>query len=115
MKKLPRPFYFVFAIPLLGCALLGATIFGGQALSETKEGFEIQRAIAKTMPLASASMVELANLEEVRVGYGICGTYRVADSDKGFKSFFYDTAKHQIVLDVNSRQFTSNCGLAAFC
>lgn len=100
-------------IPVVVCLLLGAAIFGGQAYSEKQEDADIQRTIADAVH--AASPVEVANLQRVQHGYGVCGIFRVADSGKGYASFYYDAVNRKVVFDVQSRDFESNCGLASLC
>ncbi|WP_092526835.1 hypothetical protein [Onishia taeanensis] len=107
-----RPFLLMIIVPVLGIIALAAMIFGGQALSDESLDGEIQQALATSLDTSSA--IELQNLQEVQYGYGICGAYKTADGD-GFASFFYDTSRKRLTLDVNSREYTSNCGLSAIC
>lgn len=95
--------------------LLAAAIFGGQAISDSQEDANLQHALAGALPSAKESMIEVANIQRTQGGYGICGAYRIQDSDKGYASFFYDTINKKVVFDVKSREYTDNCGLAAFC
>ncbi|MFG6667980.1 hypothetical protein ACGK9R_12840 [Halomonas sp. HNIBRBA4712] len=108
-----RPFLLLVAAPLAFTAVVGAAIFGHQALSANQMDSDIQQAIAAE--LGTSSSVELSQLQEVQYGYGVCGLYQTADSDKGLASFFYDTTNRRLVLDVNSRAYTSNCGLSSVC
>lgn len=118
VNKLPpmkskRPFLFVLVIPLVACALLGAAIFGGQAYQETQENASIRQTIADAVD--APNPVEVANLQRVQHGYGVCGIYRVADRDEGYSSFYYDAVNRKVEFDVNSKAFESNCGLASLC
>ncbi|TBW53324.1 hypothetical protein EZI54_15180 [Marinobacter halodurans] len=106
-------FFLVFLLPLVVFGGLGAVIFGYQAYSEKQENKAIQNTVAKAVHARGA--VELANLERVQNGFGVCGIYRVADGDKGYSSFYYDAINKKVVLDVQSRKFESNCGLATLC
>lgn len=99
-------------IPVTGSLALAALIFGGQAMSDYRMDGEIQQALTTT--LGTSSEIELQHLQEVQYGYGICGAYKTADVD-GFASFYYDTNRERLTLDVNSREYTSNCGLSAIC
>ncbi|WNL37918.1 hypothetical protein RN346_11470 [Halomonas sp. PAMB 3232] len=108
-----RPFLLLIVAPLAFTAVIGAVIFGNQALSSNKVDDEIRQAIAAE--LATSASVELTQLQEVQYGYGVCGLYQTAESDKGLASFFYDTTNHRLILDVNSRAYTANCGLSSVC
>lgn len=109
-----RSFVLVFVVPLAVFVLLGAVIFGGQALSEIRDDAEVQQAIAAAVNAGSTS-VELVNLQRVDHGYGVCGTYRVTGSDKGFSSFYYETVNKKVVLDTSSQAFQSRCGFSTLC
>lgn len=107
-----RPFLLMIIVPVIGIIALAALIFGGQAISDDSVDGEIQQALATSLDTSGA--IELQNLQEVQYGYGICGAYKTADGN-GFSSFFYDTNRKRLTLDVNSREYTSNCGLSAIC
>lgn len=107
-----RPFFLMIIVPVIGIIALAALIFGGQAISDDSVDGEIQQALATS--LDTSSVIELQHLQEVQYGYGICGAYKTADSD-GFSSFFYDTARGRLTLDVSSREYRSHCGLSAIC
>ncbi|MCP1313832.1 MULTISPECIES: hypothetical protein [unclassified Halomonas] len=108
-----RPFLLLVVAPLAFTAIVGAAIFGNQALSAGKVDQEIRAAIAAE--LGTASTVELSQLQEIQYGYGVCGLYRTDESANGLASFFYDTTNRRLVLDVNSRAYTANCGLSSVC
>lgn len=111
--KSRRSFVLIFISPIIVCLLLGAAIFGGQAYSEKQEDKEIQQTISES--LKAAGTVEVAKLQRVQHGYGVCGIYRVASSDDGYSSFYYDAVNRKVVFDVDSQVFESNCGLASLC
>lgn len=108
-----RPFLLLVALPLTFIVVLAGVIFGGQAISASHVDSDIQRALATELNTSSA--IELTQLQEVQYGYSICGLYRTSSSDSGYASFLYDTATDNIVLDVNSRQYKSRCGLSSVC
>ncbi|WP_447555814.1 hypothetical protein [Vreelandella sp. EE22] len=108
-----RPFLLLVVAPLAFTAIVGAAIFGNQALSATQVDHKIQEAIAAE--LNTTSPVELAHLQEVQYGYGVCGLYKTSLSDQGYASFFFDTTNNRLTLDVNSRAYTANCGLSSVC
>lgn len=111
--KSRRSFFFIFISPLIVFVLLGAAIFGGQAYMEAQQDKDIQRTIAETVN--AGSPVEVAKLQRVQHGYGVCGIYRLADGDRGYASFYYDAVNRKVVFDVKSQVFESNCGLASLC
>ncbi|WP_336368556.1 hypothetical protein [Marinobacter sp. C2H3] len=113
MKKPSRASFLLVILPLAFFAVLGGVIFGGQAWSEHQENGDIRQAISSSLP--SGKPVELANLERTQHGYVVCGTYRTADNRGGFSSFYYDAVNRRVVLDVQSRVFEENCGLATLC
>lgn len=82
-------------------------------MSGDKVNRDINAAIAAE--LGTKSEIELAHLQEVQYGYGICGLYKTATSEKGYASFFYDTTNDRLTLDVTSRLYTSNCSLSSVC
>ncbi|WP_458527330.1 hypothetical protein [Onishia taeanensis] len=102
----------MIVVPVIGMMALAAWIFGSQALSAHSVDRDIQQALATA--LDTSGEIELQHLQEVQYGYGICGAYRTADGD-GYTSFFYDTNRERLTLDVTSPKYTSNCGLAAIC
>ncbi|WP_447957545.1 hypothetical protein [Vreelandella sp. EE7] len=108
-----RPFLLLIVLPLAFMAIVGAAIFGSQALSAGKVDQQIQSAIAAE--LNTELPVELSQLQEIQYGYGVCGLYKTAQSENGYASFFYDTTNERLTLDVNSRLYTSNCGLSSVC
>ncbi|WP_447528220.1 hypothetical protein [Vreelandella sp. TE19] len=108
-----RPFLLLIVLPLAFMAIVGAAIFGSQALSASKVDQQIQSAIAAE--LDTELPVELSQLQEIQYGYGVCGLYKTAHSENGYASFFYDTTNERLTLDVNSRLYTSNCGLSSVC
>lgn len=108
-----RSFLLVFIAPVVVCVLLGAAIFGGQAYMEKQEDKDIQGFIADAVH--ATGPVEVDKLQRVQHGYGVCGIYRVASSDKGYSSFYYDAVNHNVVFDVEAQDFESNCGLASLC
>ncbi|WP_203141841.1 hypothetical protein [Marinobacter mangrovi] len=111
--KSRRAFLLIFLLPLLVFGGLGAIIFGSQAYSENQEDKAIQHTVAEAVH--AKGPVELANLERVQNGFGVCGIYRETGSDKGYSSFYYDAINKKVILDVQSRKFESNCGLATLC
>lgn len=108
-----RPFLLLVVLPLALIVVLGVAIFGGQAVSDSHAGSDIQHALAKE--LDTSSEIELSQLQEVQYGYGICGLYRTASSESGYASFFYDKDSETIELDINSRLYKSRCGLSSVC
>lgn len=100
-------------VPIALILVLAAAIFGGQAVSESRADSNIQQALATT--LETSNEIELKFLQRVNNGYGVCGLYKSAASEQGYASFFYDKVNDTITLDVDSRRYTSNCGLSAFC
>ncbi|WP_253273092.1 hypothetical protein [Halomonas sp. PR-M31] len=100
-------------VPIALILVLAGAIFGGQAVSESRADNRIQQALATA--LESSNAIELKFLQQVNHGYGVCGLYKVASSNQGYASFFYDKVNETVILDVNSRRYTSNCGLSAFC
>lgn len=109
-----RPFLLLVVAPLVFTALIGGIIFGSQALSSDSVDNDIKAAIAAELALPDDA-IELSYLQEVQYGYGICGLYQSESSERGAASFFYDTTNHRLTLDVNSRAYTSNCGLSVAC
>lgn len=108
-----RGFIFNIAIPITAIAVVAGLIFGSQALSGNSTDGDIQQALAKT--LDTSGEIELKFLQEVKYGYGVCGLYKPALSEQGYASFFYDKVNDNVILDVDSQQYTTNCGLSSFC
>ncbi|HCR97119.1 MULTISPECIES: hypothetical protein [Halomonas] len=108
-----RPFLLLVVMPLALTVVLAGAIFGGQVMSDSHVGDDIQHALANK--LGTSHDIELSQLQEVQYGYGICGLYRTASSDNGYASFFYDKDSENIELDINSRLYKSRCGLSAVC
>ncbi|WP_192035031.1 hypothetical protein [Halomonas sp. YLGW01] len=110
--KTSRPFLLMILIPVIGTLALAGLIFGGQAMSDSGVDGEIKRALAAE--LGTSEDIDLQHLQDVQYGYGICGAYKAADGD-GYASFYYATTSDRLTLDVNSREYTDNCGLSAIC
>lgn len=110
-----RPFILLVAIPLIAIVILGGLIFGSQAMSDQNQEGDIQRALATATALETSDDVELQYLQSVNYGYGVCGLYKTPSAEKGFAPFFYDTTNHDLVLDINSRRYKSNCSLGSLC
>jgi len=110
---LSRPALLMIVVPVAFTLALGGLIFGGQALSDSDVDGEIQHALATA--LHTSGEIELSNLQDVNYGYGVCGLYKSSLSADGYASFFYDKQSDSVTLDVNSRRFTSNCGLSSIC
>ncbi|MBY5925544.1 MULTISPECIES: hypothetical protein [unclassified Halomonas] len=111
MKTLRSPLLLV-VVPTAAIIVLAAAIFGSQALSDSRLDEDARRALASA--LGTSSSIELAQLQEVRYGYGLCGSYRLSP-EQGFASFYMDTTTGDVELDVNSRRFNTHCGLSALC
>lgn len=111
LKK--RPFILLIVIPLAAILVLGGFIFGSQAMSDQNQQGDIQRALATA--LETSDEIELQYLQSVNYGYGVCGLYKTPSAEKGFAPFFYDETNNHLILDINSRRYASNCGLAALC
>lgn len=108
-----RPFILLIVVPIAAIVLIGGLIFGSQAMSGQEDNSELQRALATA--LATSDEIELQYLQSVNYDYGVCGLYKTSSAEKGFEPFFYDKTNDHLVLDVKSRRYTSNCGLAALC
>lgn len=108
-----RSFMLLIGIPVVVLLALAAAIFGGQVIADSHRDQAIQQAIASRLGISS--QVELLKLQEVQYGYGVCGLYRMADSEKGYASFFYNTVTERLTLDVKSDSFQSYCNLAKLC
>ncbi|MEQ5855877.1 hypothetical protein NFI08_09280 [Halomonas sp. EF61] len=110
--KNSRSLILLVIVPAVAVVLLAAAIFGSQAMSDSRLDDDARAALAAS--LQTSAPIELANLQEVRYGYGVCGSYRLA-SDEGFASFYLNTQSGEVELDVNSRRFNTHCGLSALC
>lgn len=108
-----RSFIMLVLLPIAAMLVLGGLLFGSQAMSGQQENEDVQRALVAA--LQTSSTIELQHLQSVNYGYGVCGLYNVASSEKGFAPFFYDTVNGHLILDINSRQYQSNCGLSSIC
>lgn len=92
-------------IPAITILLAAALIFGGQAISDSRQDSRLEQIIAGALDTQDG--VEVTAMRKVNNGYGICGRYRLASGAD--TPFFFNQVNEHLALDGESNRYRVNC------